>query len=758
VLDALTFAPVFRPALIFGLAFALAVVACIRTRRAWSALGLWRSVATLGLRLLFIAGLALALMRPMLPRPVAEPAAWPVFSIVVDRSASMTTPDVGDRTRAEAAAAALIEARDALERQLLRRCIVKVFEFSDRLRPTTFDRLADGRPADEPPEAMVSDIAGALMNSGESGVTQQAGVLLVSDGRVNHVSGAGGVVQAARYLRSRKVPVWTVTLGEAGMARDLFVTARLDQNFLFVRQPGVIEVTINQSGYKDWPATVRLQCEGEEVAAQQTLLAGGVNQINFPIVQNAPGLYQYVVEVDPLPGEADRANNRRAVFVRVTDRRTQVLIVEAEPYWDSKFMQRALMQDPNLDVTSIFQINDRKNVSIRQTHNRREGRDPDPRPDAVRIPRTRDELFAYDVVIVGRGAERLFSAADLRLFKEYLTERGGNLIFARGKAYENAGGELASLEPLVWADDALKNIRISPTGPGRASTVFDFNDTSDPDLTISELPTMISVARVREEKSMAVVLARTATGEAGDPIAAIAWHRYGKGKVLSIGAAGLWRWSLVPDENERHFQVYQEFWSRMIRWLAAYSDFLPDQEITFDLNRNDFRTGEQVRLTARTRLIDTAVYAPAVEIVRRAAPGAEPGKPIRIVLPPDPDQPGVFACTFVPDEEGEYEAVLHNNIGRPDRDAVRFTVYEDALERRFVAADPALMEQVARITGGDPLAPDQLREMPDRLSRFEEQSVDRPQPIDAWDRPLIFYLLAGVAGLEWLIRRLSGLV
>lgn len=749
MLDSLSFDPVFRPALIVGMAGALGGLALWHALYLRGAVGTARAAAVAVLRLAVIAGLALILMRPMRLEADKRPSVTPVFALVVDRSASMCTKDVGDTSRNEAIVQALNAARDSIERKMRQGYTLKVFEFSDQLRETTYDHLlTGGDPAGEQ-----TDLASALIGAAEGGEGQHAGMLVISDGRVNHVAGPGGVVQAARYLRARKVPVWTVSVGKEGSrARDVYALARLNQNFVYVRQPGSIDVTIDQSGYQGWPAMVHLKREGVEVTAQQVLLADNTTQISFPITENAPGLFEYNVEVDPFPGESDLQNNKRAVFVRVTDHRTQVLLVEAEPYWDSKFMLRALRKDPNLDVTSFFQLNERKSIAIRQVQSNPDRDDADPKasPAAVRIPRTRDELFAYDVVILGRGADRIFNAEELKLFKAYLTERGGNIVFARGRAYGERSNALAEIDPLIWGVDKLSDVRFALTEKGKET--FSFTEAPDATVMIKELPSMLSVTRVEKEKQLATILARTETGKPGQELAVIACQRYGKGKVLSVGSAGLWRWSLVPDEAERYQGVYEEFWSQLVRWLVAYSDFMPSQEITFESNRNAYQLGDQVRLAVRTRQIDLKQYKPQLEVKR------VDGKQYKLELQADPDQGGVFTSMFIPDAEGEFVATLRNNIGQPRQDTVRFTVYQDSREKRFVAADPSLLGQVARVTGGEPLKLDELQSLPDRVRKFEQLTAERRRPVDAWDGPGIFYLLMGLAATEWLIRRLSGLV
>ena len=108
--------------------------------------------------------------------------------------------------------------------------------------------------------------------------------------------------------------------------------------------------------------------------------------------------------------------------------------------------------------------------------------------------------------------------------------------------------------------------------------------------------------------------------------------------------------------------------------------------------------------------------------------------------------------------EGEYTAVLHSNMGEPKEQTVRFTVYNDSQELRYVSADREVMEQLSDITRGECLGLDDLDTLPAKVKEFEMLTRERVKPEDIWDRLSIFAALIGLVGVEWLIRRISGLV
>ena len=64
--------------------------------------------------------------------------------------------------------------------------------------------------------------------------------------------------------------------------------------------------------------------EGEVIQSEQVLIRPGITTQEFTIEEAEPGSYKYSAEIEPLPGESDKTNNKRAVFARVVNKKTQV--------------------------------------------------------------------------------------------------------------------------------------------------------------------------------------------------------------------------------------------------------------------------------------------------------------------------------------------------------------------------------------------------------------------------------------------------
>jgi hypothetical protein len=106
----------------------------------------------------------------------------------------------------------------------------------------------------------------------------------------------------------------------------------------------------------------------------------------------------------------------------------------------------------------------------------------------------------------------------------------------------------------------------------------------------------------------------------------VVYQRYGKGKVMSIGASGLWQWGFLPERLEEYDDIYGRFWSQMIRWLVSGSEFLPGRDVSFQIDKSAYRPREMVRMTVSAKLVDGLATAKN-RLVRRTA--AKSGSPER---------------------------------------------------------------------------------------------------------------------------------
>ncbi len=706
------------------------------------------SLLLLFMRCGFIVALTWLLMGPSVQPRGTTVAGKPHLYIYVDTSRSMLTEDLQGQSRI----------RFTLQRWLSDRHIaelesaynVHVFQFNSTTQPLTHQlmQLSDAELATGSQSRITEQIRAALVDlpAGQRG----ASVLVLSDG---HDSQAEPLTSAATIARTRDIIVHTATMGGASVQRDLSLTAFAEQKFLVAKEPGRIIVNLRNMGF-DQPSSI-LQVNDGENSSQQTIDFGDnrTMRVYLPVQQSKPGLYEYVVSLTPVEGEVETSNNRQRVFVEVTDEPFKVLVLEGEPFWDTKFLAQSLRGDASIALTHITQISPGKQAKVvtRSTDD-----------TVARVPTTAEELAAFDVVILGRGMERMLTTKVAKLFPAYVQEHGGHIVFARGKAYDPAteiGSEIqqafAVIEPVEWGDGVRHDQALLLTPTGKLAPCFAFGPLNiTPDEALGALRGFHLMPAVLKEKVSAEVWARAGStdGQAiNDLPPAIVTMRPGRGTVVAILGEGLWRWAQLPPEHKQFDGMYDVFWSNLVRSLAMGGSFQPGDQVALELSATTVRLGQQVKITVATRIPPPTGFQPSITIT---GPDGQSQQPSLARMIGGTRQ----RATLTPTKTGVYTVTLNATPLQPSQQAKKFAVFDEDIERLDAGADPQAMQSLAELSGGVAFTADQADEWIDALERFEAARVTPTEPEYVWNKGIILCLLLGWISSEWLFRRKVGML
>src|SRR5690606_38381559 len=104
----------------------------------------------------------------------------------------------------------------------------------------------------------------------------------------------------------------------------------------------------------------------------------------------------FVVEVEPLAGEANTGNNRQTATVRVQDEAIRVLLVQAYPNYKYRYLKNLLERELNDKPAADGELGFR--AVLQEADPKYEQFDKAALRD---FPVRREELFKYDVIIFG---------------------------------------------------------------------------------------------------------------------------------------------------------------------------------------------------------------------------------------------------------------------------------------------------------------------------------------------------------------------
>lgn len=711
---------------------ALAITACVfafrRERAPWSAL----------LRIIGLAGLAWLLLGPSQSQPgKSANDARPRLSILIDTSASMAEVDSQGRDGEP-----LVSRLDALRQSWLSEERLEALRQNADIQLIAFDEQTRAAAGSDLLATGESTHLYQAISQADSDLT-----LILSDGHDTSRSSVTPDTTIAGRL-------YAVPVGTTRSAPDLSIQAWTDSDRLFEDQSTTLTAVLAHRGFAGQQAIVELLHNGERAELRTVTLDQPSTTLRFDI---SPPLetgrtvqaHHYTARVRLAQGEeAYTDNNAEDVFVQVSRGRIRVLLLEGEPYWDTRSLARLIGSHPRFDLTAVFGFGDQRKTRVLGQEN-----EQDTEPAAA--------LSRYDIIVLGRRVDRLVDRDFAKRLDQY-TRNGGAVVFARGRPFDpsSVNGQAAldaidPISPVAWGEPVVAQMRVklgqgnSPRGP-----LADLQDQS----VLSNLPGMIAATRIDGRKTASLVLLEQSSGADTPAMAALTTLRVGSGVSMAVLTEGLWRWELLPGvaaDSLASESVYGVFWIRALQWLASGGEFLPGQNIAIEADRLALQPGERVTLRVSTRYVETQGLN--LRLIASDAQGNTHAVPLAAS-----NTPGSYTASFTPDTTGVVTLSLttprRDDLIDPDRPlSTRIAVIDRSPERRDTSAKPDLLKQLTEPTGGRCLGLDEVQPILDDLQSL--QAARGAQDVVDYDFNTLpaFAWIAGFFGLHWILRRRSGL-
>jgi len=754
-----------------------------------------------GLKFLGILALALCLAEPLWSGRHATSGAN-VLAVVADNSRGMNIHDEGTtRTRGEILRDALQAGKDGWLAALAGNFQIRQYLFDSRLRRTAdFSDLAfDGT---------TTSLGAALRTLAERYRGRPlAGVLLLTDGCATDM---GEQLPDLSGLP----PIYPVVIGRNRPQRDLALANVAVSQTSFEDAPVTIQVEAEAAGFAGRTVTVELADNAGNVVDRQPWKVNrndAGQTFRFRVRPDRAGVLFYRLRVadasvDPnadsssAAAEATLANNSRTLVVDRGKGPYRILYVSGRPNWELKFLKRALEEDEQVQLVALIRVakrepkydwRGRSGETSNPLYRGFEGQDQEQaeqydQPVLVRLntrdrtelhdgfPKTAEELFEYSAVILDDAESEFFTQDQMDLVRRFVTERGGGFLMLGGKESFQKGNfqrtPLGSILPIYLdplpAGKVAAEARLSLTREGWLQPWARLRDNEkDEQQRLAEMPGFQVINRVRAVKPGARVVATIDANEA-QSLPGLVTQQVGNGRTAALVIGDLWRWGL--RKPERHEDM-DKFWRQTLRWLIAdVPARISLQAVPRADGANsgpaDTKQGvwgsEPVVLRVRVR--DKA-FEP-MDNVTLAMEVLEPaGGSVKLTATPVPAESGLFEATYVPRAGGGHFAHVVATDAKGNRLGEAETGWAVDLEGRefqTIPVNPALLEKIARQTGGRPVDLDEL-------DKFARDLPQRDAPVtEAWVKPLwdlpgvlpaMFLLAVGCFVAEWALRRWKGL-
>jgi uncharacterized membrane protein len=711
----------------------------------------------IGLRLAVIMLVLLAMLRPALVHTQTIKQSASVI-LLGDRSRSMQVADAaGKKTRWDALRAAIDDAWPTLKELQAKKELEVKFHLFDVAAESDDELSADRPDLGAKPEGQQTAIGAVLDDTLKAaGGKRLIAMILLSDGAQNAIAPREAAPQtAARAMADQGVPLYTVPFGQArgvGQARDIAVTDLLAPETVFVKNQLEVAGRVRIDGYVNQNITVQLLFETkpgkmEPVGAQQLQARedGARLPIALDYVPVTPGEYKVTLRATPQSGEVVTANNEISTFISVLKGGLNVLYIEGAARVEQKFLRRSLDASPDIKIDYL----------------KIDARNPNTKPvDLI----DRFKPGKYDVYLFGDIDSAAFTKEELEQLAKTVDTGAGFMMLGGFHSFGPGGyGNTPLAQVLPILIDRLErqnfnepirsdlqigaSVRMKPTKIGETQSLMQLGSKELNDAAWARLPLLDGANIFRGVKLDAKTLAQT---DEPKPRPLLVSQDFGNGRVLAFAADSTWHWWMGGYEA-----LHRRFWRQTILWLAK-KDQSDEGRVWIEFAKRRFSPGEPVKFKVLAKGADGHPLSDVTYKAEVRLPDGRAGEP-RLRREED-HSVGEFRDAR---QAGDY--VVHVQATHAGQSLgstqARFLVYEQDLEMDNPAADRGLMENLATITSGKTVAPEQLpallKEIQAAANKLE---VETETKSTLWDTWAFFLLFVCLIALEWFLRKRWGLV
>jgi hypothetical protein len=554
-------------------------------------------------------------------------------------------------------------------------------------------------------------------------------------------------VVAAQKLHLRGVPVFPVPIGSPNRLPDLDLISVSAPTYGIVGENVQIPFTIRSSLDRPVRTIVRLRDESGREETRDIVLPPNAETYESILWRiEKEGAVKLELSIPVTEGELIAENNKRAFVMSGKPERIRVLVIESLPRWEYRFLRNALSRDPGVELSCLLFHPDLGMGG---------GRDY---LDA--FPEKPEELARYDVIFIGDVGikDGQLTTEQCGLIKGLVEDQASGLVFLPGPQGNQAtlsDSPLADLLPVV--PDELSPEGLSETIPapltltseGRSSllTLLGKDEEENPEIW-RRLPGFYWHAAVTRAKAGTEVLAvhGNRRGKFG-PIPIIVTKTSGSGKVLFMGIDSAWRWRRGVEDL-----YHYRFWGQVARWMSYQRNMAAGQRVRLFFTPERPEPGSTVTIHANAF---DANGAPQQSGSVRLDVTSPAGKTERLELQKTEGSWGAFSGRVKIDLPGSWKLQAASSEAPKEILETTLLAQGTELEKIGQPARPEVLEEIAKVSRGRLVQPNQITELAREISALPE-----PRPLESriplWSHWAVLTALVILLGLFWTARKLSG--
>ncbi|MCU0748723.1 MAG: hypothetical protein MUF13_04165 [Akkermansiaceae bacterium] len=569
-------------------------------------------------------------------------------------------------------------------------------------------------------------------------------VVLLSDGDYNL---GQPPVAAAQKLRLRSVPVFPIPVGSQVRLPDLDLLSVSAPSYGIVGENVQIPFTIRSSLDRQVRTIVRLRDDTGREHTKDIIIPPNsetYESILWRLEKEGSSVLELSIPV--ADGELIAANNSRKFTIAGRPEKIRVLVIESTPRWEYRFLRNALSRDPGVELACLL------------FH---PALGPGGGHDYIdKFPESLEELSKYDVIFIGDVgvAKDQLTKEQCALIRGLVENQASGVVFlpgSKGNQFSLLDTELSDLMPVILDEDHRNGMAESVASPltltseGRTSLLTMLGDNEEENPAIwRRLPGFYWHAPVIKAKGGSEVLAvhGNRRGKFG-PVPLLVTKPAGNGKVLFMGIDSAWRWRRGVEDL-----YHYRFWGQVARWMSYQRNMASGQRVRVFFTPERPEPGATVTINANAFDANGAPLDKGTVAIDLTAPD---GRTQRIELQKNDTAWGAFSGRFKVDLPGTWKLRATASVAEDKPLETTLLAQGVVIEKTGQPARPEVLEELARVSRGRVIQPDQLADLIKEITALPE-----PRPLESriplWSHWATLVAIIVLLGIFWTGRKLNG--
>ncbi|MDR1878015.1 MAG: hypothetical protein LBQ64_00445 [Bacteroidales bacterium] len=534
-------------------------------------------------------------------------------------------------------------------------------------------------------------------------------VVLLSDGVFN----AGN---NPYYIADKiKQPVYTVSMGDTTIHKDVLIAQVNYNKSVFRNNLFPIEILVKANKFNGQTFRLNIHKDDQLIYEKDIYSNASVfsEWVRMNFEASGTGLQRYRITLSEVDGELTKENNRKDIFIEVTDQRKKIAIVYHAPHPDVAAISRSL------ENSEMYQV------------------------EAFSVDKFNGRLGDYDVMVL-HGLPSVKNPANSLIAG--IRQMGIPCFYVLAGQINYAQFNQLETGVRVLINKDMTNDAFPVYNPNYA----DFTASTSLQRLFPAFPPVKTPFGTFNKAASASIMLYQKIGAVTTDYPLFVVNQDAENKTAVFLGDGLWRWRLYNYMSENHHEEFDELISKLFHFLSVKAD----KSFFRVMGKNVYSENENIRF-------DAELYNPNYELIN------DPEVTMTITGKDKKNYVFVFSRSFKTYHldaglfpEGDYTWEAKTTFNKENYVKTgRFSVEKINLETINLIADYQLMNNLAALNNGRNFPDDSLSSVYNAIKENKEIKSTahyNKHYTSLLDSLLLLLCITLLLSTEWILRKWSG--